>query len=77
MSEKRKRFPSFLYNIDGKGVPKDVDESRNFKFFFKLLGRNLSRLMSVNMLIVFSNLPIFFALFAMSGNLDTTSYAPA
>ena len=77
MSEKRKKFTLFRYNLEGKGVPKDVDEPRNFKFFFKLLGRNLSRLMSVNMLIVFSNFPIFFALFAASGNLNATSYAPA
>lgn len=77
MSEKRKkRFSLFNYSLDGKGVPKDIDEPRNFRFFFKLLWRNLSRLMSVNMLIVFSNFPIFFILFAMSGNLNTTSYAP-
>lgn len=77
MSEKRKkRFSLFRYSLDGKGVPKDINEPRNFKFFFKLLGRNLNRLMSVNMLLVFSNFPILFALFAVSGNLDTTSYAP-
>lgn len=77
MSEKRKRFRLFNnYSLDGKGVPKDIDEPRNFKFFFKLLWRNLSRLMSVNMLIVFSNFPIFFILFALSGNLNTTSYSP-
>lgn len=74
--KKRKRFRIFNYTLDGKGVPKDAKEPRNFKFFFKLLGRNLSRLMSVNMLIVFANFPIFFVLFAMSGNLNTTSYSP-
>ncbi|MBQ4117266.1 MAG: DUF624 domain-containing protein [Clostridia bacterium] len=77
MSEKRKkRFSLFRYSLDGKGVPKDVNEPRNFKFFFKLLWRNLNRLMSVNMLLVFSNFPILFALFAVSGNLNTTSYSP-
>ena len=77
MSEKRKRrFSLFRYSLDGKGVPKDVNEPRNFKFFFKLLGRNLNRLMSVNMLLVFANFPLFFALFAASGNLNTTSYSP-
>ena len=77
MSEKRKkRFSLFRYSLDGKGVPKDVDEPRNFKFFFKLLWRNLNRLMSVNMVLVLSNFPLFFVLFAVSGNLDTTSYAP-
>ncbi len=73
---KRKKFRLFNYSLGGKGVPKDINEPRNFKFFFKLLGRNLSRLMSVNMLIVFSNFPIFFILFALSGNLNTTSYSP-
>ncbi len=77
MSEKRKkRFSLFRYSLDGKGVPKDVNEPRNFKFFFKLLWRNLNRLMSINMLLVFSNFPILFALFALSGNLNTTSYSP-
>ena len=76
LSEKRKRFRLFNYSLDGKGVPKDVNEPRNFKFYFKLLGRNLSRLMSINMLIVFSNFPICFVLFGLSGNLNTTSYSP-
>lgn len=76
MSEKRKKFRLFNYTLDGKGVPKDIDEPRNFTFFFKLLWRNLSRLMSVNMLIVFSNFPIFFTLFGLSGNLNTTTYSP-
>ncbi len=77
MSEKRKkRFSLFRYSLDGKGVPKDVNEPRNFKFFFKLLWRNMNRLLSVNMLLVFSNFPILFALFAASGNLNTTSYSP-
>lgn len=77
MSEKRKkRFTLFRYSLDGKGVPKDINEPRNFKFFFKLLWRNLNRLLSVNMVLVFTNFPIFFALFAISGNLNTTSYSP-
>ena len=77
MSEKRKkRFSLFRYSLDGKGVPKDVNEPRNFKFFFKLLWRNMNRLLSVNMLLVFSNFPILFVLFAASGNLNTTSYSP-
>ena len=77
MSEKsKKRFRLFNYSLDGKGVPKDLDEPRNFKFFFKLLWRNLGRQMSLNMLIVFANFPIFFILFGLSGNLNTTSYSP-
>ena len=77
MSEKRKkRFTLFRYSLDGKGVPKDINEPRNFKFFFKLLWRNLNRLLSVNMVLVFTNFPIFFALFAASGNLNKTSYSP-
>ncbi|MBR5323064.1 MAG: DUF624 domain-containing protein [Clostridia bacterium] len=77
MSEKRKKRVSlFRYSLDGKGVPKDVNEPRNFKFFFKLLWRNMNRLLSVNMLLVFSNFPILFTLFAVSGNLNTTSYSP-
>ena len=75
-NKKRRKFRLFNYSLDGKGVPKDIDEPRNFKFFFKLLWRNLSRLMSINMLIVFSNFPIFFVLFALSGNVNTTSYSP-
>ena len=76
VSEKRKKFRLFNYSLDGKGVPKDINEPRNFKFFFKLLGRNLNRMLSINMLLVFSNFPIFFLLFAISGNVNSTSYSP-
>ena len=77
MSEKKKkRFSLFRYSLNGKGVPKDVNEPRNFIFFFKLLGRNLNRLLSVNLMLMLTNLPVFFALYAVSHNLDTVSYSP-
>ncbi len=76
LAEKRRRFTLFNYTLDGKGVPKDQNEERNFKFFFKLLGRNMSRMLSINMLILFSNFPIFFLLLGASQNLNTTSYSP-
>ena len=37
--------------------------------FFKLVGRKLSQLFSVNLLLVFGNFPIFFILFGLSGYL--------
>ena len=77
MKKDKKRFSLFRYPLDGKGVSKDVDEKRNFTFFFKLLGRKFSTLISVNMLLLFGNFPIFLLIVAMSGVVNSTSYAPA
>ncbi len=84
---KKSRFNLFRnLNKDGPGVGKDekpiIDEP-TFVNFFKLIGRKINPLLSVNILLVFGNLPIFAFLLAMSGyfSISTTSplyvvYAP-
>lgn len=44
--------------------------------FFKLLGRKINTLLSVNLLYVFGNFPIFFFLFGIAGYTSLHSFAP-
>lgn len=44
--------------------------------FFKLLGRKINTLLSVNLLFVFGNFPIFFILLAATGYFSTQSFSP-
>ena len=64
---------------DGEGVSKDEEqicENPNLKNFFKMLGRKLNPILSVNLLSVFGNFQLFFALFAISGYASIHSTAP-
>ncbi len=64
---------------DGEGVSKDEEQicdNPNLKNFFKLLGRKLNPILSVNLMSVFGNFPLFFALFAVSGYASIHSTAP-
>ena len=45
-------------NRDGKGVDPGEDRTPNLKFFFKQLGRKFSKLLSLNMIMMFQALPI-------------------
>ena len=65
---------------DSDGVSKDekqIWENPNLMNFFKLLGRKLNQILSVNLMMVFGNFPLFFALFAMSGYASIHSTAPS
>lgn len=80
VNPQKKKFN--IYNIfnpyrDGKGVLKEPDAPRDFKFFFKLLSRNFGRMMSVNMFIILGNFPFLFIMLGASGNLNYHSSAPA
>lgn len=64
---------------DGEGVSKEEEqiyEHPTLKNFFKLLGRRLNQILSVNLLMVFGNFFLFFALFAISGYASIHSTAP-
>ncbi|MCL2517054.1 MAG: hypothetical protein FWF15_00695 [Oscillospiraceae bacterium] len=67
----------FNPNKDGKGVKKEDIGPRNLLNFFKLYSRNMGRLMSINLLIVFGNFPVIFALLGISGYLNRYGIAPA
>lgn len=70
---------SFMYNREGKGVSRDEEilaKNPNLKNFFKLFWRRFNNVFGVNMLLIFGNFPVLFALFAFAYSMGE-SYAPA
>ncbi len=68
------------FKKEPKGVSKDeipVCEKPNFENFFKSTFRNLNRMISVNLMLVFGNFPLVFFLVAVSGYVSMTSHAPS
>ena len=57
-NKKKKKFKLFDMNRDGKGVEKVEEGPKNFVNFFKLCFRKFSRLLSVNLILIFLVLPI-------------------
>ena len=55
----------------------DKDEPRTFLFFFKLFGRNVGRLLSINLYFVFGNIALFLLLLMLTGTVGPSSSAPA
>lgn len=83
MSKEKKEKRSFnwfnRYNLDGKGVAKDepkILEKPGVANFFKLYWRKLSNLLSVNLIMVFGNFPIFFYFIYKAGYFGIESSAP-
>lgn len=72
-----KELKLFNYSLDGKGVKKEPEGPKNLKNFFKYFGSKFSRLVTVNIYYILGNFPLLFAMLAISGNLDRSSYAPA
>jgi uncharacterized membrane protein YesL len=79
LANKKKRSIFNFYDSQkvGKGVHKGPSLPLNFTNFFKLYGRNITNIGKINLLFVFGNFPIFFGLYAMTGNLNINSFAPA
>lgn len=77
-----KKGPS-LYNLfhrnplSGKGVSKQDTLERNFRNFFKLSWWHMGSIVSVNLVFIFGNFPIFFLLLAISGLLTTSIPNPS
>lgn len=74
--------PSLFERIRGEREELSPDEPRvldnpSIPNFFKLMGRKINTLLYVNLLFVFTNFPIFFVLFAISGYPSMHSFAPA
>ncbi len=78
--EKKKKFNWFgRYNLDGKGVDKgepDFMAKPTFGNFFVLVGRKWNRLITVNLMMVFGNFPIFFYFIYRAGYFGITTSAP-
>lgn len=60
--KKKKKFKLFDMNRDGKGVEKVPEGPKNFVNFFKLYARKFTRLLSVNLILIFLVLPIIVAI---------------
>lgn len=79
-NETKRRFNLFdRFRKEREGVPDDepkVLDNPTVGNFFKLLGRKINTLLSVNLLYVFGNFPIFFILLAATGYFSTQSFAP-
>lgn len=75
----KKKFKFWDFTKEGKGVKKeDYVEDKPFAFitFFKTLGRNFWNFTCLNFLYLLLNFPLFFGLFALSGNLNSKVSAP-
>lgn len=79
-NNKKSRFNLYdwLYKRNHKeDEDDDKDAPRTFLFFFKLLGRNIGRLLSINLYFVFGNVALFMLLLMLSGVIGPSSSAPA
>ena len=79
--EKKIRFNLFnrFQNRDGKGVDPDevkIADDPKLVNFFKLVGRKINQLLSVNLFIIFGNFPIFFLLLALTRYFSIHTTAP-
>ncbi len=79
---KKKWFRFVSYDKEGKGVTKEqakkIQEKRySFFNFFRLTGRNMAMFAMLNLLFLLTNLFIFSALLAITGNFDTYHSVPA
>ena len=59
----KKRFKLFDFNRDGKGVEPGEDTTPNLRFFFVQLWRKLSKIITVNMLMIFQIIPLIACLY--------------
>lgn len=72
-------FFSSTNNKNDSGVSKEeIAQSKKmgFNYFFKLLKRSFGKLTTLNLVFTLCNIPIFFVLFGLSGNLNSTVNTP-
>lgn len=78
--KKTRKFNWFgMYSVEGKGVDKDepdIMEHPTFFNFFKLFRRHWTRLISVNLMMVIGNFPIFFYFIYRAGYFGVSASAP-
>lgn len=58
----KKKFKLFDWTKDGKGVEPGEDRTPNLKFFFKQYGRKFTRIISLNLMMLFQFVPIAVAI---------------
>ena len=75
--DKKKKFKMFDLQRDGKGISKKEPLAPGgMKRFFRTAWDNFGKLVSVNMLMVLGNFPLFFLIIALSGYTKTDAYVP-
>lgn len=75
--KKNKRLRIFDFTRDGKGISKKkADLGFGFKKFFVLLKENFNKLVTVNIIFVLGNFPIFFLIAALSGLTKNEMFVP-
>ncbi len=76
--ETKKKFNLFDMNRDGKGVDPGEDTTPNLAFFFKQFGRKFSKILSLNILMIFQVAPILIAVYLFFAVAPTTPtmYSP-
>ncbi len=81
---KNKKKKHFLYNFfnprgNGKGITKEEAKKmpRNIPNFFKFYSRYFNTMFALNIFAFLGNFPLLFGLFALTGNLNINSTAPA
>ena len=75
--EKNKKFKLFDLQRDGKGISKSEPLSPGgMKRFFRTVKDNFGKLVSVNMLMVLGNFPLFFLIVTLSGYTKADAYVP-
>ena len=73
----KKKFKLFDTQREGPGVLKNERPLKyDFYSYFVRMWRNMSKLISVNLLYVVGNFPLFFAIIAMTGRFNISSTAP-
>ena len=77
--KKKKKFKLFDTQREGKGIKKEdvLKLKPNLRGFFTYLRRDFSRLVTINVFLLFGNFPLIFAILAFSGVGNVSYSAPS
>lgn len=80
LKNKKKKKKHFLYRVfnperEGKDINEILSLPDTPTKCFKLIGKNITYMLYINLLLIFGNFPLMFGLFALSGNLNTPTTA--
>ena len=77
MADNKKKFKLFDIQRDGRGISKKEPLSPSgLKRFFITFKDNFGKLVSVNMIMVLGNFPLFFLILTLSGYSKAAAYTP-
>lgn len=78
IKDNKRKFKLFDMNRDGKGVDPGEDTTPNLKFFFVQFGRKFSKIISLNIMMIFQILPLLISLYLyfLASPTTPTQYFP-